>query len=214
MKNIFLLQADLVHLYSFTVIIYNILEGNSSKGVSSKTFEIYLLVFFSRYFDIFIIFTLLYDKIMAILFIGVNIIILYLTRINKKYSIDYDRIKDDNFPYIYLILFAFFMTIFINKDCSFLGLTSSFSFWLESVAVFPIITIIINNCERLGYLANYLGALCFYKFFYIIYMIYIYARYLTLYWVSVFSTGLQILITEGCFSSINIIDNFIIKVII
>ena len=194
MINLLFLQADLIHLYSFTVIIYKILEENSSKGVSSKIFEIYLLVFFIRYFEIFIIYTSLYDKIIAIFFIGVNIIILYLVRINKKYSNDYDRSKDDNFPYMYLILFAFFMTIFINKDYSFLGLTSSFSLWLESVAVFPIIPIIIKSSERLGYLPNYLGALCFYKFFHIIYLIYIYASYLTLYWDSIFSTGLQILI--------------------
>ena len=194
MINLLVLQADLVHLYSFTVIIFMIIDESSCKGISSKAFEIYLLVFFTRYFEIFIIYTSLYDKIMAILFIGINITILYLVRINNKYSIDYDRNKYDNFPYIYLILFALFMTIFINKDYSFLGLISSFSLWLESVAVFPIITIIIKNTDNLGYLANYLGALCFYKFFHIINLIYYYVTYSTLYWDSVFSTGLQILI--------------------
>ena len=194
MINFLILQADLVHLYSFTVIIFIIIEESSCKGVSSKTFEIYLLVFLTRYIDIFLIYTSLYDKIMAILFIGINITILYLVRINNKYSIDYDRNKYDNFPYIYLILFALFMTIIINKDNTFLGLTYSFSLWLESVAVFPIVTIIINNTANLGYLANYLGALCFYKFFYIVNLIYYFATYSTLYWVCVFSTGLQILI--------------------
>ena len=199
MVNAIQLVGDSLHLLSFVIIIYKIIRDRSCKGVSAKTFEIYLLVFCTRYLDLFMYFISLYNTIMKILFIGASVYILYLMRYNKKYSIDYDRIKDDSFPHVYLIPFALIMTFIIHKDWTWWGLTWSFSLWLESVAVFPQITIISNSNGTLAYIAHYLAALGSYRFFYILLWIYRYAKYRTLSWVSIFSGVLQVLLYADFF---------------
>ena len=192
MVNAIQLIGDSLHLLSFVIIIYKIIRDRSCKGVSAKTFEIYLLVFCTRYLDLFMYFISFYNTSMKILFIGASSFILYLMKINKRYSISYDRIKEDIFPHIYLIPFALIMTLIIHKDWSWWGLTWSFSLWLESVAVFPQITIISKSNGTLAYIAHYLAALGSYRFFYIILWIYRYAKYKTLSWVSIISGVLQV----------------------
>ena len=90
MVNILQLIGDSLHLLSFVIIIYKIIRDKSSKGVSAKTFEIYLIVFCTRYLDLFMYFISLYNTTMKILFIGASAFILYLMKCNKRYSISYD----------------------------------------------------------------------------------------------------------------------------
>ena len=192
MVNAIQLIGDSLHLLSFVIIIYKIIRDRSCKGVSCKTFEIYLLVFCTRYLDLFMYFISLYNTSMKILFIGASAFIIFIMRFSKKFSIDYDREKEDNFPHIYLIPFALFMTFLIHKDWTWWGLTWSSSLWLESVAVFPQITIIEKKKGTLAYIAHYLAALGSYRFFYIILWIYRYIKYQTLSWVSIISGVLQV----------------------
>ena len=192
MVNVIQLIGDSLHLLSFVIIIYKIIRDRSCKGVSAKTFEIYLLVFCTRYLDLFMYFISLYNTTMKILFIGASAFILYLMKYNKRYSISYDRVKEDIFPHVYLIPFALIMTLMIHKDWTWWGLTWSFSLWLESVAVFPQITIISKSNGTLAYIAHYLAALGSYRFFYIILWIYRYVKYQTLSWVSIISGVLQV----------------------
>ncbi len=199
MVNVIQLIGDLLHLLSFVIIIYKIMRDRSCKGVSCKTFEIYLLVFCTRYLDLFMYFISLYNTSMKILFIGASAFIIYTMRFNKKYSIDYDREKEDAFPHIYLVPFALFMTLLIHKNWTWWGLTWSFSLWLESVAVFPQITIIEKKKGTLAYIAHYLAALGSYRFFYILLWIYRYVKYKTVSWVSVSSGILQVLLYADFF---------------
>ena len=192
MVNVIQLIGDSLHLLSFVIIIYKIIRDRSCKGVSAKTFEIYLLVFCTRYLDLFMYFISLYNTTMKILFIGASAFILYLMKYNKRYCISYDRVKEDIFPHVYLIPFALIMTLMIHKDWTWWGLTWSFSLWLESVAVFPQITIISKSNGTLAYIAHYLAALGSYRFFYIILWIYRYVKYQTLSWVSIISGVLQV----------------------
>ena len=194
MVNAIQLIGDSLHLLSFVIIIYKIIRDRSCKGVSCKTFEIYLLVFCTRYLDLFMYFISWYNTSMKILFIGASAFIIFIMRFSKKFSIDYDREKEDNFPHIYLVPFALFMTFLIHKDRTWWGLTWSFSLWLESVAVFPQITIIEKKKGTLAYIAHYLAALGSYRFFYIILWIYRYVQYKTINWVSVSSGILQVLL--------------------
>ena len=199
MVNVIQLIGDSLHLLSFVIIIYKIIKDRSCKGVSARTFEIYLLVFCTRYLDLFMYFISLYNTSMKILFIGASAFILYLMKYNKKYSITYDRVKEDNFPHYYLIPFALIMTLIIHKDWSWWGLTWSFSLWLESVAVFPQITIITKTNGIFAYTAHYLAALGSYRFFYILLWIYRCVKYRTISWVSVFSGILQVLLYADFF---------------
>jgi ER lumen protein retaining receptor len=136
---------------------------------------------------------------MKILFISASAFILYLMHLKDPFKNTYDRKNEDIFPHLYLILFAVIMTLIINKDYSLWGLTWSFSLWLESVAVFPQISIIAKTNGIFTYTAHYLAALGSYRFFYILLWIYRYIKFGRVLWVSVFSGTLQVLLYADFF---------------
>ena len=199
MVNVIQLVGDTLHLISFVIIIYKIYKDKSCKGVSAKTFEIYLLVFCTRYLDLFMYFISFYNTFMKLLFIGATVLILYLMHFQVPFKSTYDRKNEDTFPHQYLIPFAIVMTLLINKDYSLWGLTWSFSLWLESVAVFPQISIIAKTNGVFSYTAHYLAALGSYRFFYILLWIYRYIKQGRVLWVSVFSGILQVLLYADFF---------------
>ena len=199
MVNVIQLVGDSLHLLSFVIIIYKIYKDKSCKGVSAKTFEIYLLVFCTRYLDLFMYFISFYNTFMKLLFIGASVFILYLMHCQVPFKSTYDRKNEDTFPHQYLIPFAIIMTLLINKSYSLWGLTWSFSLWLESVAVFPQISIIAKTNGVFSYTAHYLAALGSYRFFYILLWIYRYIKFGRVLWVSVFSGILQVLLYADFF---------------
>ena len=199
MVNVIQLVGDTLHLISFIIIIYKIYKDKSCKGVSAKTFEIYLLVFCTRYLDLFMYFISFYNTFMKLLFIGASIFILYLMHFKDPFKSTYDRKNEDSFPHIYLIPFAIVMTLLINKNYSLWGLVWSFSLWLESVAVFPQISIIAKTNGVFTYTAHYLAALGSYRFFYVLLLIYRYIKYGRILWVSIFSGILQVLLYADFF---------------
>ena len=199
MVNVIQLVGDTLHLISFVIIIYKIYKDKSCKGVSAKTFEIYLLVFCTRYLDLFMYFISFYNTFMKLLFIGASIFILYLMHFKDPFKSTYDRKNEDTFPHVYLIPFAIIMTLLINKSYSLWGLVWSFSLWLESVAVFPQISIIAKTNGVFTYTAHYLAALGSYRFFYVLLWIYRYIKYGRILWVSIFSGILQVLLYADFF---------------
>ena len=199
MVNFIQLIGDSLHLLSFIIIIYKIYKDKSCKDVSAKTFEIYLLVFCTRYLDLFMYFISIYNTSMKILFIGASAFIIYLMRLSSSFKNTYDRKNEDIFPHIYLIIFAVVMTILIHKNMTLWGLTWSFSLWLESVAVLPQIAIITKRNGIFSYTAHYLAALGSYRFFYILLWIYRYVKDGRVLWVSVFSGILQVLLYADFF---------------
>jgi ER lumen protein retaining receptor len=51
--NIFRLAGDMTHLASCLVLLLKIVTTKSCRGVSLRTQELYLLVFVTRYLDLF-----------------------------------------------------------------------------------------------------------------------------------------------------------------
>ena len=199
MVNVLQLIGDTLHLISFVIIIYKIYKDKSCKGVSAKTFDIYLIVFCTRYLDLFMYFISVYNTCMKILFIGASAFILFLMHCKSPYKETYQREGEDSFPHIYLIPFAIIMTLIINKNYSPWGLCWSFSLWLESVAVFPQISIIAKTNGIFTYTAHYLAALGSYRFFYILLWIYRYVKQGRVLWVSVLSGIVQVLLYSDFF---------------
>ena len=199
MINILQLIGDSLHLVSFIIIIYKIIKDKSCKGVSAKTFELYLVVFCTRYLDLFMYYINLYNTLMKIFFICVTAYILFLMHYQNPYKSTYNRKDEDIFPHFYLLIFALVFTFLIHKDFSLWGMTWSFSLWLESVAVFPQITILANNNGVENYTGHYLASLGAYRFFYILLWIYRYIYYNYLSWVSILSGTVQVLLYSDFF---------------
>ena len=103
MVNVIQLVGDTLHLISFVIIIYKIYKDKSCKGVSAKTFEIYLLVFCTRYLDLFMYFISFYNTFMKLLFIGASIFILYLMHFKDPFKSTYDRKNEDTFPHVFIM---------------------------------------------------------------------------------------------------------------
>lgn len=191
MVNVIQLTGDMLHLLSFVIIIYKLMKDQSCKGVSCKTFELYLVVFCTRYLDLFMYYISFYNTSMKILFIASTIFIIYLMRVSPLKS-TYDRVNEDKFNHLIIILVALVFALIINREYSLWGITWSFSLWLESLACLPQITIISMSGGVFKYTAHYLASLGSYRFFYILLWIYRYYAYGSLSWVSILSGTLQV----------------------
>ena len=92
--NIFRLTADFLHLISFVIIIYKLHKHKNCSGifilielgVSAKTQELYLVVFLTRYMDLFMYFISYYNTTMKVLFISVTLYILFLMRFKVPFK--------------------------------------------------------------------------------------------------------------------------------
>lgn len=197
--NFFRLIADFLHLLSFFIILYKLLSSKNCNGVSCKTQEIYLIVFLTRYLDLFMYFVSLYNTIMKITFISITLFIIYLMRYSKQIGGTYNREKDDDFPHAFLIPFALVMALLIHSKLDWWELLWSFSLWLESVAIFPQITILAkyNGVEK--FTSHYIAALGSYRFFYLLNWIYRYKTENYYSGVSILSGSLQVLLYADFF---------------
>ena len=143
--NLFRFIADSLHLLSFFIIIYKLLRDKNCKGVSAKTQEIYLVVFCTRYLDLFMYFVSFYNTLMKVLFIGVTIFILYLMRFKAPICNTYNREKEDDFPHVYLIPVSLVLTLLIHSEWDWWELVWCFSLWLESLAIFHQVNILAKQ---------------------------------------------------------------------
>lgn len=183
--------ADMMHLLSFIIIIYKLLSQKNAKGISLKTQEVYLIVFCSRYLDLFMYFTSWYNTIMKIAFIVSTAIIIYLIRLDKNISNTYVK-EDDDLPHQYLILFAVIFSFIIHSEFTLWEMIWSFSLWLESVAIMPQINILSKLGGAEAFTLHYIAALGSYRFFYILFWIYRYSTEGFVSWTSVLSGVLQV----------------------
>jgi len=181
--NIYRLIADLLHLLSFFIIIAKLLRTRSCKGVSCKTQEVYLVVFLMRYIDLFMYFVSIYNTTMKILFIFATLFIIYLMRLKSPINcvrkiIKCRHIIEKSMMHSHIIgysqwqqylHFLFILNLHVNKLFYILAweIVWSYSLWLESLAIFPQITILNQNGVE-PFTAHYIAALGSYRFFYIL----------------------------------------------
>lgn len=97
--NIFRFIADMLHLGAILVLLYRIKKSRNCIGkhwaikvnkwmcigLSSRTQELYLLVFCMRYLDLFMYFISLYNTLMKIFFISSTAFVIYLMKYKKPY---------------------------------------------------------------------------------------------------------------------------------
>eukprot|EP00826_Nyctotherus_ovalis_P052090 TRINITY_DN6560_c0_g1_i7.p1 TRINITY_DN6560_c0_g1~~TRINITY_DN6560_c0_g1_i7.p1 ORF type:complete len:114 (-),score=19.62 TRINITY_DN6560_c0_g1_i7:48-389(-) len=91
--------ADMLHLASMIILILKIRNSRNCIGISSKTQEIYLIVFCLRYLDLFFYFISPYNTLMKIGFISATVYTIYLIRFKKPYCTTYEP-SQDNFPHL------------------------------------------------------------------------------------------------------------------
>lgn len=162
--NIFRIFGDLSHMASILILLYSIERNRSINGLSIKTQGLYVIVFVTRYLDLFNKYYSLYNTFMKIFFIGSSVYTVHLM-INKYRK----TIKEDidNFPVKYLLGGSFLMSLIFTSKYTMGEILWSFSLWLESVAILPQLFILQKTGEAENITTHYIFALGIYRALYI-----------------------------------------------
>jgi len=94
MMNLFRLVGDMCHVVSILVLLLRLRVTKNAIGISIKTQELYLLVFLTRYLDLFTTYYSLYNTIMKILYISATAYIVYMVRYTEPFKTNYDKSQD------------------------------------------------------------------------------------------------------------------------
>jgi ER lumen protein retaining receptor len=163
--NIFRLLADFSHLSSIFILLQKMKTSSSCSGLSFKSQALYLIVFITRYLDLFCNFTQsLYNTTFKILFIASSAYIIYLMLNDYKPTHDPNL---DTFKVHYLLGFSALFALLFSHDYRISEILWTFSIWLESVAILPQLFMLQRTGEADTITTHYLFALGMYRALYI-----------------------------------------------
>jgi len=121
--NLFRFLGDLLHLLSILIILEKIRRTKNCAGISLKSQELYLIVFATRYLDLFNLQhdfesgLSTYNTIMKCLFLASAAYIVYLMRM--KYRATYDK-EHDSFRIEFLLAPCILLAFIWNEKFTFL----------------------------------------------------------------------------------------------
>ncbi|KAJ6785718.1 hypothetical protein PWT90_06260 [Aphanocladium album] len=167
--NIFRLAADFSHLGSIFILLHKMVQLNlivskqSCSGISFKSQALYLMVYVTRYLDLFAT-NSLYNFVFKILFIGSQGYIIYLMTNAYKPTNDPNA---DTFRVQYLIGGAAVLAVLFPVRYTVMEILWAFSIWLESVAILPQLFMLQRTGEAETITTHYLFALGSYRALYI-----------------------------------------------
>jgi len=170
--NIFRLAGDVTHLLSFVVLILRLYGYRSASGISLKTQEMFLLVFVTRYLDLFTNFVSVYNTTMKLLYIGFSGFIVYLIRYQEPWKSTNDK-SHDTFQHVqFAIAPCFLLACFVNEGYTPLEILWAFSIYLEALAILPQLIVLQRHGEVENLTGNYVFMLGAYRALYIANWIY------------------------------------------
>ena len=94
MMNVFRLAGDMCHIFSIVVLLLRLRVTKNAIGISVKTQELYLLVFVTRYLDLFTSYYSLYNSVMKVIYISSTALIIYTVRYTEPFKSNYDSAQD------------------------------------------------------------------------------------------------------------------------
>jgi len=171
--NIFRFLGDASHILSFIVLLHKIIKGKSAEGISLRSQEMYLVVFCSRYIDLFWNFSSMYNWFLKVLFIGCSSAIVYYMRFGKLVSPYVPEL--DSFPVQYLLGGCALLGVICNQDHSSpFEMVWAFSIYLEATAILPQLFLLQKQGEVENLTSHYVAALGAYRGLYLLNWIYRY----------------------------------------
>jgi ER lumen protein retaining receptor len=174
--NIFRFFGDMSHILSFMILLHKIVKGKSAAGISRRTQELYLVVFVSRYIDLFWNFSSMYNWFLKVLFISCSGAIVYFMRFGAPQRATYNP-ELDAFPVQYLLGPCALLGVLINQDhYSPFEMVWAFSIYLEAVAILPQLFLLQKQGEVENLTSHYVAALGAYRGLYLLNWIF---RYFT-----------------------------------
>lgn len=162
--NIFRLLGDMAHLASIFILVHKMHITRSCRGISFKTQALYVLVFVTRYIDLFYSWISLYNFFMKIFYICSSCYILYLMRYRFRATCDPSI---DTFKVEYLVGPCAALALIFNYKFEVSEILWAFSIYLEAVAIFPQLFLMQRTGEAETITTHYLAALGIYRLLYI-----------------------------------------------
>ena len=158
MMNIFRLAGDMSHVVSIMVLILRLRVNKNATGISLKTQELFLLVFITRYLDLFTTFYSVYNSFMKIAYIASTTFIIYMIRFKEPYRSKYDKTQD---AFLHVKFAIAPCAALACIGCLFKGLFSiidllwTFSILLEAIAIVPQLFVLQRYREVENLTAHY-----------------------------------------------------------
>lgn len=166
--------GDFLHLLSIYILLKKVRQTKSVSGLSLKTHLLYLMVFCTRYLDLFY-FQLggalrLYNFIMKILYISTHVFLVYIIRVKYFYSYD---IINDSFNILNIILPTAILSFFLKINTSgivdyFVEYAYTLSVLLEACAILPQLLFLQESGEAESMTSQYILYLGMYRFCYVL----------------------------------------------
>ncbi|XP_010920052.1 ER lumen protein-retaining receptor-like [Elaeis guineensis] len=169
--NAFRLAGDMTHLLSIILLLHKIRTMKSCAGISLKTQELYVIVFMTRYVDLFTKYYSFYNSIMKIVFLGTSIGIVWYMRYHKVVKQTYNK-DEDTFRHFFVILPCFVLALLINHAFTVIEVLWTFSLYLEAVVILPQLVLLQRSRNIDNLTGNYVFLLGAYRAFYLLNWIY------------------------------------------
>ena len=150
----------------------------NTAGISVRTHELFLLVFVTRYLDLFTTFYSLYNSVMKVLYIGSTACIIYTIKFQEPIKSTYDKAQDTFLHWKFAVAptaIIAFITHLIGVGFtrfSFMELLWTFSIYLEAIAILPQLIVLQRYREVENLTGNYIFFMGSYRALYILNWIY------------------------------------------
>ncbi|KAK6200163.1 ER lumen protein retaining receptor [Scheffersomyces amazonensis] len=162
--NIFSFFGDLSHLASIFILLYAIEQNKSIAGISLKSQALYVLVYVSRYINLFTKYYSLYNSVLKVFFIGSSVYTVYIMTHKYKKNIQQDI---DTFPVRYILGGSALLALIFTRKYTVLDIFWTMSLWLEAFAILPQLFILQRIGEAENITTHYIFALGIYRALYI-----------------------------------------------
>jgi len=180
--NLFRLCGDMSHVFSILVLLLRLRVAKNAAGISLRTHELFLLVFLTRYTDLFTTYYGIYNSVMKVLYIGSTASIVYAIRYKQPICSSYDKAQDTfrhlEFAILPCLVLAG-LTHLISGEGQGLNLARNaqellwvFSIYLESVAILPQLIVLQRFREVENLTGNYIFFMGSYRALYILNWVY------------------------------------------
>jgi ER lumen protein retaining receptor len=172
--NIFRFLGDMFHVLSILVLTLRLRVSKNALGISIKTQELYLVVFVTRYLDLFTTYYSLYNSLMKILYISATAYIIYMVRYTEPFSKEYNKEHDSSRHWEYMLAPCAVMGIVtsVYQGFDFIEMLWYISIFLEAMAICPQLILLQRYKDVENLTGHYVFLLGAYRALYIVNWVY------------------------------------------
>jgi len=175
MMNAFRLAGDMSHVISIVILILRLRVSKSAVGISLKTQELFLMVFVSRYLDLFTTYYSLYNSCMKVAYIVATSYIIYMIRFKEPFRSKYDKSQDSFLHLKFAVAPCAVLAVLfcaIKREFSPIDILWTFSILLEALAIVPQLFVLQRYREVENLTGHYVFFLGAYRGLYILNWVY------------------------------------------